>query len=80
MDLLPGSMLFSATLEGFYTETVEVEIAAQPSDQAIGLSLNPAHSNTTDMRLVMNWGHLPEDLDLHVIQIDGSASTLFHST
>ena len=77
MDLLPGSMLFSATLEGFYTETVEVEIASEPSDQAIGLSLNPTHSNTTDMRLVMNWGHLPEDLDLHVVQIDRSASKLF---
>ena len=70
MDLLPGLMVLSASLEGFSTAVVEVQISEQPSAQSVTISLSPTLNPHTEMRLVMNWGHLPRDLDLHVLQID----------
>ena len=69
MDLLPGLMVLTASLEGFSTAVVEVQISEQPSAQSVTISLSPLDPHT-EMRLVMNWGHLPSDLDLHVLQID----------
>ena len=70
MDLLPGLMVLSASLEGFSTAVAQVEIFELPS-QLVTISLSPIDQK---MRLVMNWGHLPDDLDLHVLQIDRSES------
>merc|ERR1719300_1829416 len=69
MDLLPGLMVLTASLEGFSTAVVEVQISEQPSSQSVTISLSPVLDPHTQMRLVMNWGHLPRDLDLHVLQI-----------
>ena len=69
MDLLPGLMVLTASLEGFSTAVVEVQISEQPSSQSVTISLSPVLDPHTEMRLVMNWGHLPSDLDLHVLQI-----------
>ena len=68
MDLLPGLMVLSASLEGFSTAVAQVEIFELPS-QLVTISLSPIDQK---MRLVMNWGHLPDDLDLHVLQTDRS--------
>ena len=70
MDLLPGLMVLNASLEGFSTAVAQVEIFELPS-QLVTISLSPIDQK---MRLVMNWGHLPDDLDLHVLQIDRSES------
>ena len=70
MDLLPGLLILTASLEGFTTAVVQVQIFAQPSSQSVAISLSPVLGPQTEMRLVMNWGHLPSDLDLHVVQID----------
>ena len=71
MDLLPGLMVLTASLEGFSTAVVEVQISEEPSAQSpVLISLSPFLDPHTEMRLVMNWGHLPRDLDLHVLQID----------
>ena len=71
MDLLPGLMVLTASLEGFSTAVVEVQISEEPSAQSpVLISLSPSLDPHTEMRLVMNWGHLPSDLDLHVLQID----------
>ena len=70
MDLLPGLMVLTASLEGFSPAVVEVQISDQPSAQSVTISLSPKLDPHTEMRLVMNWGHLPSDLDLHVLQID----------
>ena len=70
MDLLPGLLILTASLEGFTTAVVQVQIFAQPSSQSVAISLSPVLGPQTEMRLVMNWGHLPHDLDLHVVQID----------
>ena len=70
MDLLPGLMVLTASLEGFSPAVVEVQISEQPSAQSVTISLSPILDPHTEMRLVMNWGHLPRDLDLHVLQIN----------
>ena len=70
MDLLPGLMVLTASLEGFNPAVVEVQISEEPSAQSVTISLSPELDPQTEMRLVMNWGHLPSDLDLHVLQID----------
>ena len=70
MDLLPGLMVLNASLEGFSTAVVEVQVSEQPSSQSVTISLSPELDPHTELRLVMNWGHLPSDLDLHVLQID----------
>ena len=70
MDLLPGLMVLTASLEGFSPAVVEVQISEQPSSQSVTISLSPILDPHTEMRLVMNWGHLPRDLDLHVLQIN----------
>ena len=70
MDLLPGLMVLTASLEGFSPAVVEVQISEEPSAQSVTISLSPILDPHTEMRLVMNWGRLPKDLDLHVLQID----------
>ena len=70
MDLLPGLMVLTASLEGFSPAVVEVQISEEPSAQSVTISLSPTLDPHTEMRLVMNWGRLPKDLDLHVLQID----------
>ena len=70
MDLLPGLMVLTTSLEGFNPAVVEVQISEEPSAQSVTISLSPELDPHTEMRLVMNWGHLPSDLDLHVLQID----------
>ena len=63
-------MVLTASLEGFNPAVVEVQISEEPSAQSVTISLSPDLDPHTEMRLVMNWGHLPSDLDLHVLQID----------
>jgi len=70
MSLLPGQMVLTASKRGFSTAVVKQQIHEQPPSQSVTLSLTPVLEPHTDMRLVMNWGRNPNDLDLHVLQIN----------
>ena len=70
MSLLPGQMVLTASKRGFSTAVVKQQIHEQPPSQSVTISLTPVLEPHTDMRLVMNWGRNPNDLDLHVLQIN----------
>merc|ERR1711962_554235 len=70
MSLLPGQMVLTASKRGFSTAVVKQQIHEQPPSQSVTISLTPVLEPHTDMRLVMNWGRKPNDLDLHVLQIN----------
>merc|ERR1712112_708468 len=70
MDLLPGIMVLTANVEGFEPAVVEVQISEEAISHPVTISLSPMLDPQTEMRLVMNWGQNPQDLDLHVLQID----------
>jgi len=70
MDLLPGLMVLTANEEGFEPAVVEVQISEKAISHPVTISLSPILDPQTEMRLVMNWGQNPQDLDLHVLQID----------
>jgi len=72
VDLLPGLLVLTASLDGFITASVEVQIPLSlvQSVQTVPLSLSPILDPHTEMRLVMSWGRLPKDLDLHVLKIN----------
>ena len=64
--------MLTASLDGFSDALAEVQVprSSVRKVQKVALSLSPIFDPHTEMRLVMNWGHLPKDLDLHVLQID----------
>merc|ERR1712112_447917 len=70
MNLLPGLMVLTANVEDFEPAVVEVQISEKAISQPVTISLSPILDPQTEMRLVMNWGQNPQDLDLHVLQID----------
>jgi len=70
MDLLPGLMVLTANEEGFDPAMVHVQISEKAISHPVTISLSPILDPQTEMRLVMNWGENPQDLDLHVLQID----------
>merc|ERR1712025_326501 len=70
MNLLPGPMVLTANEEGFEPAVVEVQISEKAISHPVTISLSPILDPQTEMRLVMNWGQNPQDLDLHVLQID----------
>jgi len=72
VDLLPGLLVLTASLDGFITASVEVQIPLSlvQSVQTVPLFLSPILDPHTEMRLVMSWGRLPKDLDLHVLKIN----------
>jgi len=70
MDLLPGLMVLTANEEGFDPAMVHVQISEKAISHPVTISLSPILDPQTEMRLVMNWGQNPLDLDLHVLQID----------
>ena len=64
-------MKFIATKHGFLVDLVETTITAEAGSHFIGISLSPELvDGEHHMRLVMNWGLAPMDLDLHAVQID----------
>ena len=80
MDLLPGIIALTTSLGGFSSSVTEIKILERPSTQSITLSLSPLLDAGIEMRIVLNWGRLPKDLDLHVFQIDRSKNiTSFHT-
>ena len=66
----PGSLYLHASKEGFLQEDVIVQVSETPATLTIALSLSPKLVIETELRLVMNWGRYPSDLDLHTLQID----------
>ena len=64
-------MKFIATKPGFLVDLVETTITAEAGSHFIGISLSPVLvSGQHHLRLVMNWGARPMELDLHVMQIN----------
>ena len=79
MDLLPGLLVLTASLDGFSTASAEVQIplSSAQSVDPVALALSPILDPHTEMRLVMSWGRLPKDLDLHVLKINRFECHLF---
>jgi len=73
-DQLPSYCQFNASFPGFYPESVESTIPEGTTQVTRTLSLTPALNSSEQLRVVMNWGRLPSDLDLHTIQIDKTTS------
>ena len=68
---LPTNAQFNASAGGFYPANVGVQISAA---KTVTISLTPELESPQQLRVVMNWGKLPRDIDLHVIQTDKSTS------
>merc|ERR1711892_118377 len=64
----------NAWKKGFISFNGSFAINNEEPFASLTLSLTPELKPEQDYRLVMNWGHLPLDLDLHVIQISSSGS------
>lgn len=60
-----GSASIQATATGFFTYTNSFTLAPVPSN-TIGFSLSPTISGSSTVRLVLNWGASPSDLDSHL--------------
>ena len=60
-----GSITVQATATGFFTYTNSFTIAPVPVN-TIGFSLSPTISGANTVRLVLNWGASPSDLDSHL--------------
>ena len=73
---LPTRVTFSASLAGYREERVELDV----TDNSVALSLTPVLTTSDQMRLVMNWGSKPRNLDLHTAQVDGSTGTIVCET
>ena len=64
-------MTFTASKQGFFNDMVETTISEETSKVYISISLAPYLVDLPHhMRLVMNWGSTPLDLDLHSVQIN----------
>ena len=65
------TMTFTAQKPGFVVDVVNSTISAEAGRHFIGISLSPSLvEGKHHMRLVMNWGIGPMDLDIHALQID----------
>jgi len=60
-----GSATVQATATGFFTYTNSFTLAPVPNN-TIGFSLSPTISGASTVRLVLNWGASPSDLDSHL--------------
>ena len=68
-------MKFTATKPG-YIRAIETKMATSSVPEDYGhtmiLSLSPVITVAKQMRIVMNWGSSPSDLDIHVLQYGAS--------
>lgn len=60
-----GTASIQATATGFFTYTNSFTLAPVPTN-TIGFSLSPTISGSSTVRLVLNWGASPSDLDSHL--------------
>jgi hypothetical protein len=60
-----GSATITATASGFFPYTNTFALTAQPIN-TVGFSLSPTITGTNTVRLVLNWGANPRDLDSHL--------------
>ena len=68
---LPVQLVFTATKPGYLMDVVNATISGGHSIHIIGISLSPElEEGEQYLRLVMNWGVRPMDLDLHSLQIE----------
>ena len=68
-------MKFTATKSGYEkAEETKLATSSEPEDagHSMILSLSPVIVIPKQMRIVMNWGSSPSDLDIHVLQYGAS--------
>ena len=71
-------MTFTAHKQGYILDVINSTISASSPSHLIGISLSPVlESGQHHLRLVMNWGARPMELDLHVMQIDKWAAQAY---
>ena len=68
----PFTFTYNATKEGFIPVDGTIRLNNKEQDHSIILSLTPILKQKQEIRLVMNWGRLPKDLDLHALQFSNS--------
>ena len=68
----PISIKYNATKEGFIPSGGSFLVKNEEPEVSLTLSLTPVLEPDQDYRLVMNWGHSPRDLDLHVVQFSNT--------
>ncbi len=77
-NVLVGDASVTATATGFinYSNTFTL---ASTANNTIGFAMSPVIANTATMRLVLNWGATPRDLDSHLETpvIGGSAHHVY---
>ena len=71
-DQLPTILTYHMHKEGFIAINGSMMLEETSSLDSLNLSLAPVANERARLRLVMNWGILPKDLDLHVTQFSNS--------
>ena len=69
---LPLILIYNATKEGFVPINGTIILDNTEIDDSLALSLTPVLKHKHQIRLVMNWGRLPKDLDLHALQFSNT--------
>ena len=69
---LPTIVTYHMYKEGFIPINGTMRLDNTTSLESLNLSLAPVANERARLRLVMNWGILPKDLDLHVTQFSNS--------
>ena len=68
----PISLTYNALKDGFITSDGAFIVKNDEPETSLTLSLTPELEPNQRFRLVLNWGQLPKDLDLHTLQYSNS--------
>ena len=65
-DVPQGPQTVAVTAPGFIANSVPVNVVPRQT-QPVGISLSPVTLNPGQIRIILNWGRTPNDLDAHLL-------------